>query len=234
MIARELLASASIPKTSQAGEYGGALQLFRRGDDFMIVIGRNELMNSRVFGSEQALATMSIDRLENKAAPHILIGGYGMGFTLRAALQNLSDRAEITVAELIPDIIDWARGPMQNLTQNCIDDPRVTIAISDVRDVIANAAKNENSRYDAILLDVDNGPDGLTQADNDSLYSDKGLLAAKAALNKGGILAIWSAHEDHKFTKRITRCGFKVEEQMVRARDNGKGARHNIWFAQKI
>lgn len=230
MIARELLAAAHIPATAQAGEYGGELQLFRRGDDFMIVIGRNELMNSRVYGSEVALAQISIDRLSNDA-PHILIGGYGMGFTLRAALETLSKDSKVTVAELIPDIIDWARGPMERLTNGCIDDSRVTISIADVMDVIKNGATGGG--YDAILLDVDNGPDGLTQADNDSLYSDQGLMAAKRALNKGGILAIWSAHPDPKFTKRMIRNGFDVDEQIIRARTNGKGARHTIWFGQK-
>lgn len=230
MIARELLASAHIPATAKAGEYGGELQLFRRGDDFMIVIGRNELMNSRVYGSEVALAQMSINKLAADA-PRILIGGYGMGFTLRAALDVLPKNAQIIVAELIPDIIDWARGPMEKLTGGCTHDPRVTIKIADVADVIHEAASHGG--YDAILMDVDNGPDGLTQADNDSLYSDQGLLASKRALNSGGILAIWSAHPDPKFTKRMIRNGFNVDEQMVRARTNGKGARHTIWFGQK-
>lgn len=235
MIPRKLLASAHIPPTAKAGEYGGELQLFSRGEDFMIVIGRNELMNSRVYGSEQALAQLSIDRLDTHiSAPNMLIGGYGMGFTLRAALERLPKDARITVAELIPDIIEWARGPMEQLTNGCTQDPRVNIAITDVMDAIKTAgSRAPQDGYDAILLDVDNGPDGLTQADNDSLYSDQGLLAAKRALNSGGILAIWSAHVDPKFTKRMIRSGFDVDEQMVRARTNGKGARHNIWFGRK-
>lgn len=235
MIARELLASAHIPPAAKAGDYGGELQLFRRGDDFMIVIGRNELMNSRVYGSEVALAQMSIDRLKTRTTQNnklrILIGGYGMGFTLRAALEALPANAQVIVAELIPDIIDWARGPMERLTNGCIDDPRLTIKIADVAEVIEEGANDGG--YDAILLDVDNGPDGLTQAENDGLYSDQGLMAAKRALNSGGILAIWSAHPDPKFTKCMIRNGFQVDEKIIRARTNGKGARHTIWFGQK-
>lgn len=235
MIPRKLLASAHIPPTAKAGEYGGELQLFSRGNDFMIVIGRNELMNSRVYGSEKALAQLSIERLDlDNREPHILIGGYGMGFTLRAALDNLPKDAKITVAELIPDIIEWANGPMAKLTNGCIDDHRVNIEIADVMDIIKKSGSNiSNGGYDLILLDVDNGPNGLTQADNDGLYSDQGLRTAKGALNSGGILAIWSAHTDPKFTKRMIQSGFKVDEQMVRARANGKGARHNIWFGKK-
>lgn len=226
MIARILLASALIK-----GEGEGALQLYQRGDDFMITIGSNELMNSRVYGSEQALADLSCDAIKDKDAPHILIGGYGMGFTVRSALNLLGKDAKITVAELVPEIIAWAKGPMQSLTQGALDDNRVTIKIADVQILIANASPDR--RYDAILLDVDNGPDGLTKADNDSLYSERGLMAAKSALNSGGVLAIWSAHPSPKFTKLLMRCGFEVTAHGVRARSNGKGARHTIWIAQK-
>ncbi len=224
MIPRQLLASAKIPNTPD-----DELRLFSHGDDFIIMLGSNELMNSRVYGSEEALAHLSCAAIAKHKAPHILIGGYGMGFTLRAALAKVPQDAKITIVELVPAIIDWAKGPMQSLGGTCLNDPRVNLEIDDVADTI-KAAKN---RYHAILLDVDNGPDGLTKADNDSLYSDMGLTAAKTALIKGGVLAIWSAHSDKQFSKRLRNQGFKTQEHIVRARSNGKGARHYIWIAQK-
>ena len=222
MVPRELIDTADVPG-------GEPLRLFRRGGDYMIVLDRNELMNSRMSGSEQALASMTCGRLGGRQAPHLLIGGYGMGFTLRAALTALGRDARVTVAELVPKIIAWARGPMAALTAGCLDDPRVTVIEDDVARVIG-AGKGG---YDAILLDVDNGPDGLTRAGNDGLYSHAGLAAAKAALQPGGILAIWSAAEDKAFARRLASAGFQVEEVAVRARQNGKGPRHIIWFATR-
>ena len=221
MTPRELIGTAEVP--------GGApLRLFRRGGDFMIVLERNELMNSRMSGSEEALATMTAARLAGRRAPRVLIGGYGMGFTLRAALRVLGGDARLTVAELVPEIIAWARGPMAALTAGCLDDPRVTVVEDDVARVISADA----GAYDAILLDVDNGPDGLTRAGNDRLYAARGLDAAHAALAPGGVLAVWSAAPDAAFARRL-RAGFAVEEVAVRARSNGKGPRHVIWFATK-
>jgi spermidine synthase len=208
---------------------GDQLDLYSRGDDFMIVLDRNELMSTRMNGSEIALAEMTLERLEGNPAPHLLIGGYGMGFTLRAALAKMGPKAQATVAELVPDIIAWARGPMAALTAACLDDARVQLSMGDVGGVIASAMQ----AYDAILLDVDNGPDGLTRAGNDGLYSDTGLMAAKRALRTGGVLAVWSAGPDPKFAKRMARAGFAVEEVAVRARTNGKGPRHIIWFGRK-
>jgi spermidine synthase len=209
---------------------GDQLDLYSRGDDFMIVLERNELMSTRMNGSEIALAEMTIDRLSGNAAPHILIGGYGMGFTLRAALVALGKAARVTVAELVPGIIEWARGPMAAVTAGCLDDARVTLRMGDVADAIASGT----AAYDAILLDVDNGPDGLTRVGNDGLYSPAGLHAAKRALKSGGILAVWSAGSDAKFTKRLEKAGFVVDEVAVKARSNGKGPRHVIWFARKV
>lgn len=191
------------------------------------MLGGNELMSSRMSGSEEALAVMTCERLRGRTAPHLLIGGYGMGFTLRAALAKLGAGARVTLAELVPEIIDWARGPMASLTAGALDDPRVDLVAGDVVAVIAAA----HHRYDAILLDVDNGPDGLTRAANDSLYSARGLAAANAALKPGGILAVWSAGPDAAFARRLKHAGFAVEETTVRARSNGKGSRHVIWFA---
>jgi len=215
----ELLATARAPD-------GEELKLMRRGGDFMIVLDRNELMNSRMSGSEEALATMACERLRGRAAPHFLIGGYGMGFTLRAALAALGPQAKLTVAELVPEIIAWARGPMAHLTAGCLDDPRVTVVMEDVADLIARA----RGAYDAILLDVDNGPDGLVRQANDRLYTPAGLAAARAALKPGGVLAVWSAAKDPVFANRLRKAGFAVDEATVRARSNGKGARHTIWF----
>lgn len=217
---RELIGTAQVPG-------GEELRLIRRGGDFIIALGGNDLMSSRTSGSERALAELTAARLGAVAAPHFLIGGYGMGFTLRAALAALGPRACISVVELVPEIIDWARGPMGALTQNCLDDPRVDLITADVADTIAAAAK----RYDAILLDVDNGPDGLVRAANDRLYSSAGLATAKAALKPGGVLAIWSAHPDAAFARRLKHAGFAVEETTIRAHAN-KGPRHTIWFAQ--
>lgn len=219
MTPRELVGTAAVPG-------GGELRLFRRGGDHMIVLERNELMNSRMSGSEEALATMTCERLGGRIAPHLLIGGYGMGFTLRAALGVLEPRARVTVAELVPGIVDWARGPMAKLTAGCLDDPRVTLVENDVAALIAAG----RGAFDAILLDVDNGPDGLTRAGNDRLYSASGLAAAWGALRPGGVLAVWSAAPDPRFARRLGEAGFAVEEAVVRARQNGKGPRHVIWF----
>jgi spermidine synthase len=219
---RELLGTANIPG-------GGDMRLFQRGDDFMIVLDRNELMNSRMSGSEVALAEMTCERLGSGGAPHILVGGYGMGFTLRAALAMLGPDARITVAELVPEIIEWARGPMAALTAGCLDDPRVELLLGDVAAAIGAGV----ARYDAILLDVDNGPDGLTRKSNDWLYTMSGLTKAKVAVKPGGILAIWSAAPDTAFARRLKDTGLLVEEVTVRARSNGKGAKHVIWFARR-
>ena len=222
MTPRELLGTAQVPG-------GETLTLYRRGGDFMIVLDRNELMSSRMSGSEEALANMTIDRLAGRPAPHLLIGGYGMGFTLRAGLARLGTDARVTVAELVPEIIDWARGPMAELMAGCLDDTRVTLAMQDVADAIAEG----RGRYDAILLDVDNGPDGLVRGANDRLYTMRGLAAARAALKPGGVLAVWSAGADAAFTRRLVDAGFAVDEVKVRARSNGKGPQHVIWFARR-
>ena len=221
MIARELLGTAQVPD-------GEELKLFRHDRDFMIVLGHNELMSTRMRTSEEALATMTIERLEGVQGPHLLVGGYGMGFTLRAALAKVEGNARITVAELVPEIIEWARGPMAELTAGCLDDPRVRLVRGDVGEAILLAPE----LLDAILLDVDNGPDGLVRADNKRLYSKAGLHNARKALRPGGILAVWSADKDPKFRRRLEECHFEVEEVEVRARANGKGPRHVIWFAR--
>ncbi|MFT4025856.1 MAG: spermidine synthase [Novosphingobium sp.] len=222
MIRRELLGTAQVPG-------GEELKLYAHDRDFMIVLGRNELMSTRMRGSEEALATMTLQRLSGRPALRLLIGGYGMGFTLRAALANLGPKAQVTVAELVPEIVAWARGPMAAIAGGCLDDPRVLLRMGDVGDAIALG----DGDYDAILLDVDNGPDGLVRDENNRIYSRTGLQAARRALTPGGVLAIWSAGPDKAFTGRLERAGFAVDEVQVSARGNGKGPKHVIWFARK-
>jgi spermidine synthase len=207
---------------------GGTLKLMRRGEDeFSITLGHNELMNSRLKGSEEALATLAIERIGQRPKPRFLIGGLGMGFTLRAALAALPKDAEVVVAELIPSVIAWARGPLAPIFAGCLDDPRVSVREADV----VTAIREGNGRYDAILLDVDNGPDGLMVEANDRLYDHAGLAYAKAALKSDGVLAIWSAGPDRSFTQRLRQAGFAVEEKTVRARAGAGGAKHMIWLA---
>jgi len=206
---------------------GKSLRLKQRGAEFSIMLGTNELMNSRLSGSEEALAKLAIQRVASVPSPHVLIGGLGMGFTLRAALGEVGPGAKVTVAELIPAVVDWARGPMHAVFGDCLDDPHVTIRTADVGAVIGMA------RYDAILLDVDNGPEGLTVDSNDALYTVAGLRRAHAALNPGGVLAVWSSGPDSAFTRRQRQAGFSVEESNVRAHGK-RGARHVIWLATKV
>jgi spermidine synthase len=223
MVPRILIDTAAIP-----GE-GGELRLIRRGGEYSIMLGSNELMNSRLSGSEEALATLACARLPAGPRPALLIGGLGMGFTLRAALRVLGPEAKLVVAELVPAVVKWARGPLAHIFAGSIEDPRVTVVEADVADLIAA----ECSAYDAILLDVDNGPDGLTRATNDRLYDKGGLARARAALRPGGVVAIWSAAPDKSFSQRLRNAGFAVEETAVRANAGRSGARHVVWLATK-
>ena len=206
---------------------GGELRLKQRGQEFSIMLGSNELMNSRLSGSEEALATLAHQKIAGRPRPAILIGGLGMGFTLRAALSVLPPDASVTVAELVPAVIGWARGPMAGVFQGCLDDPRTLVHQGDVGDVIRGA----QGRFDAILLDVDNGPDGLTRASNDRLYDAYGLRAARDALRPGGVLAVWSSGPDEGFTRRLKQSGFSTEVVNIRANGKRGGARHVIWIA---
>ncbi|MDQ0322561.1 spermidine synthase [Pararhizobium capsulatum DSM 1112] len=208
---------------------GGELRLKQRGSEFSIMLGTIELMNSWLSGSEEQLARLSFDRIRSHPKPHMLIGGLGMGFTLRAALAILGDDARVTVGELVPAVVEWARGPMAEVFQGCLDDSRVNIRTGDVGLLI----KSGKVAYDAILLDVDNGPEGLTRRKNDDLYSVAGLRAARAALRPNGVLSVWSSAPDAGFTRRLHEAGFSVEELKVRASTKGSGARHVIWMATK-
>lgn len=222
MIPWERLDTAEVPG-------GGQLKLSRRGTEYSIMVGTIELMNSRLSGSEEALATLSQERIADRDEAHVLIGGLGMGFTLRAALAVAGPKVRLTVSELVPAIVTWARGPMAELFDGCLDDPRVSISQGDIGELIA--AKKE--AFDAILLDVDNGPEGLTRRENDRLYDTKGLARTYAALRPGGVLAVWSSGPDSSFTTRLQRTGFAVEEVKVRARQKKRGARHVIWLATR-
>ena len=202
------------------------LRLMQRGMEFAIFAGPTPLMNSRMSSSEVILAEIACARLARRRNVQMLIGGYGMGFTLRAALAGLGGDARIVVAELVPAVLAWARGPMAELTAGGLDDPRVSVREDDVGAVMASA----RGQFDAILLDVDNGPDGLSRAANDRLYDLPGLRAAHKALRPGGMLAIWSAAPNEQFVHRLGRAGFAVEEVKARA-NKGRGVRHIIWVA---
>ena len=209
---------------------GGELRLKQRGSEFSIMLGATELMNSRLSGSEEALARLACEKIGGRPRPHMLIGGLGMGFTLRAALAELKADARVTVGELVPSVIAWARGPMAELFDGCLDDERVVVREGDVIGLIQPASQ----AYDAILLDVDNGPAGLTRKANDDLYAPGGLRAAHRALRPGGVLAVWSSAPDPAFTRRLRDTGFHTEELKVRASTKGSGARHIIWMATKV
>jgi spermidine synthase len=204
----------------------GELRLYRRGDDFSISIGATELMTSRQSGSEEALARIACERIADRRRPAVLIGGLGMGFTLRATLAALPADADVTVAELVPAVVAWAQGPLAELFAGSLDDPRITILEEDVAAPIARA----RGAWDAILLDVDNGPAGLSIESNDRLYAAAGLRAARGALRPGGVLAIWSSAPDPAFTRRLEAERFHVEELPVRS-SGRKGARHHLSFA---
>jgi spermidine synthase len=225
MLKRELIDTAQI-------EDGVLLELYSHGRDFMIVLGRNELMSTRMRFSEEQLAELTLDKL-GKPFPRILIGGYGMGFTYRAAAARLSDKAQIVIAEISETIIDWASGPMAIMTGESLSDPRLDLKICDVAALIDDANDGTCEKFDAILLDVDNGPDGLVRDANNRLYSRTGLAKARDALKPDGILSVWSAAPDLAFRKRLKDAGLDVEERSIRSRPNNKGAHHTIWFARK-
>lgn len=219
-----LLDTAPIPNN------GGELRFYQRGDEYTIeVVGiAGELMTTAHHGSEDALAELSLKRLADPAAAHVLIGGLGMGFTLAAALKHIGPKGRVTVAELVPEVVTWNEGPMGERAGNPMRDPRAVVRTVDVLQLI----REGRSTYDCILLDTDNGPEGLTQAANDRLYSHRGLRSAWDALRPKGILAVWSTHPHAPFTRRLGMAGFRVEERAVHAHGT-KGTRHHLWFAQR-
>lgn len=216
-----LLGEAPIPGTDRS------LVLYQGKDDFSIKIaGGHELMNTRKHGSEDALGSLPCQRLSQPDTARVLIGGLGMGFTLAAALQAVGPQAEVTVAELIPEVVEWNRGPLGDFSGRPLDDPRTRVHVGDV----AKLLRRQRACFDVIALDVDNGPEGLTKSSNNWLYSAPGIAAAQDALSPGGIVAYWSAGPDQGFHDRLRQCGFLVEETTVHAHGN-KGPRHIIWLA---
>lgn len=223
MIPWQLLAGAPAPG---AGE---ELRLYRRGEEFSIRLGGAELMNSRRHGSEEALAAFACACIAALPSPRVLIGGLGMGYTLAAVLRELGPASRIEAAELVPAVVAWNRGPLAPLAGHPLDDSRVRVVETDVAQLI----RAEERAFDAILLDVDNGPRGLTQQGNDRLYSRGGLNAAFRALRPAGVFALWSAGPDLPFSQSLRRAGFMVEEKQVRAQGPGKGGFHTLWIARR-
>jgi len=217
-----LLDAATIPG-------GGTLNLYQRDRDFSIKVGSDELMNSRAHGSEESLASMAWQRLGARPRTRALIGGLGMGFTLAATVRELGLDAQITVAELVPAVVRWNRGPLAPLAGAPLDDRRVNVHIGDVAELLQKQVQN----YDLILLDVDNGPSEMSARGNTWLYSNAGLSKARSALRPGGVLGVWSAGADDDFTGRLRRTGFDVDAVPVRARGK-RGAHHLIWLATRI
>jgi spermidine synthase len=221
-----LLDTAPIPNN------GGALCLFEYGEDFVIKIqggDGGQLMNTRMHGSEDALAEIPCKRIAGRPAPRALIGGLGMGFTLASALKHIGKNGQVVVAELVAGVIEWNRGPLGEKSGRPLLDPRTEVRLVDVAEVLPA----EPLGFDTIMLDVDNGPEGLTQKGNSWLYSMAGLHACHRALRTGGILAVWSAGADRKFAEKVAKANFKVEEVQVYAHGN-KGAKHTLWIATKL
>jgi spermidine synthase len=222
MLPRNRIGAALIPGTNVE------LQLYQSGPLFSIKIpGRGELMNSRVHGSEKALAELACAKIARVKAPRLLVGGLGMGFTLAAALKTVGPAAEVVVAELVPEVVEWNRTLIGAPAGHPLADPRSSVHVGDVADLLRQTAAG----FDAILMDVDNGPEALVGNSNDWLYSADGLRATRRALRPGGVLAVWSASPDRAFTKRLQQAGFAVTEHVVRPHRAGKGPRHVIWIA---
>ncbi len=207
---------------------GTMLSLTRRDTELVILAAGKILMSSRMHGSEEAMAATACRHLPSMSKPCVLVGGLGMGYTLRATLDLLPPEATVVVAELIPAVVEWHQGPLGPLAGDPLKDKRVQV---DVRDVIGTL-RSSLGRFDAVLLDVDNGPDAFTESSNASLYNDRGIAAIRAALKPGGVLAVWSAWEDRRFEQRLKWAGFKVEVERVRARLKRGGPRHTIFLGR--
>jgi spermidine synthase len=215
----EVLDRASAPD-------GTALTLVRHPSEFAILANGQSLMSSRTSASEEALAVLGCERARALVSPYVLLGGLGMGFTVRAALDTLPPDARILVAELVPAVVKWNRGVLGALARHPLDDPRVRIQTIDVGEVL----RSSKATFDAILLDVDNGPAALTVASNTRLYDALGVAAIHAALRPGGVLGVWSAGIDRQFERRLSHTGFSVQRAQIRARTVGR-RRHTIVLA---
>lgn len=208
---------------------GTDMKLVRRDNEYIILANGKSLMSSRMHGSEEALATFGCRRARTLEQPSVLVGGLGMGFTLRATLDFLPPDARVVVAELLPAVVEWNRGPLGPLAGHPLKDKRVRVEVGDVRATLCSASE----RFDAVLLDVDNGPAAFAASDNAGLYNDRGLAATRAALKMGGVLAIWSAREDRKFEQRLRYGGFTVQVERVRGRLKKGGPHHFIFLGHK-
>jgi len=206
---------------------GKAMTLTRRGNEYVIHADGKSLMSSRMHGSEEALAAFACRHVGARTAPRVLVGGLGMGFTLRATLDLLPPDATVVVAELVPAVVAWNRGPLGPLAGHPLADGRVRLELCDV----AVTLRSSRAAFDAVLLDVDNGPRAFTARDNSGLYDDRGLAAVRRALAPDGTLAVWSAREDRKFEHRLRYAGFEVEVERVRGRLRAGGPRHTIFLA---
>ena len=202
------------------------MSLTRQGSEYVILAGGKPLMSSRMHGSEEALAALGCREARRRDQPCVLVGGLGMGFTLRATLDLLPAHAIVVVAELVPAVVDWNRGVLGPLAGHPLKDERVSVAVGDVADTL----RASRQRFDAVLLDVDNGPAAFTASHNTRLYDDNGLAAARTALKDGGVLAVWSAWEDRRFEQRLRHAGFAVQVERVRARLKKGGPRHTIFL----
>lgn len=209
---------------------GGELLFYQRSDDYTIEVAgqTGELMTTAHHGSEDALADLALKKIKDPAKANVVVGGLGMGFTLAAVLRLVGETGKVVVAELVPQVVDWNKGPMGAFAGYPVNDPRTIVHVGDVLELI----RSGKAAYDAILLDTDNGPEGLTQASNNRLYSHRGLRSAYEALKPGGVLAVWSTHPDAPFTRRLGMAGFRVEEQKVFAHRD-KGTKHHLWFATR-
>jgi spermidine synthase len=215
----ELLDQTSAPD-------GTEMRLMRRDKELTIFAGGRILMSSRMHGSEEAMAAFACVHAKTADEPHVLVGGLGLGYTLRATLDLLPPSAVVVVAELVPAVVTWNRGPLGPLAEHPLDDPRVRVEVGDVRDVI----RANPGRFDVILLDVDNGPEAFTASTNVGVYNDKGLAAARDALKPKGVLAVWSAWEERCFEQRLRYARFKVKVERVRARLKKGGKMHTIFL----
>ena len=208
---------------------GTVLKLARHDNEYIIFANGKNLMSSRMHGSEEALATLACRRVRSLEHPCVLIGGLGMGFTLRATLDLLPPDAMVVVAEMVPAVVEWNRGPLGPLAGHPLEDKRVRIEMVDV----AVTLRSGHGKFDAVLLDVDNGPTAFTASDNAWLYDDRGIAAARTALKMDGVLAVWSAQDDRKFEKRLRYGKFAVQVERVRGRLKKGGPHHTIFLGHK-
>ena len=235
MLPRTLIAKATVPDTTgprgQSDEIapGDELHLYQRGDDFQICVNNWELMTSRATASEEQLAEHALSRIAGRAAPHVLIGGLGMGFTLRATLDGVPANAKVTVCELVPEVVEWNRGVLADLAGRPLDDPRVEVVVGD----IARTLQSNPNTFDAVITDIDNGPHSKTGPSEGWLYSKVGLRTLAKSVKKPGVVSIWGAGPAKFFPDNLRAAGFVVEEIRARSRGGKKGARFMIWVGER-